>query len=141
MSKVLNIGDTAQLSRAFSDADVRQYAELSGDHNPVHLDAEFAAQTQFEQRIVHGMLVASLFSSLLGETLPGHGAIYMGQNLSFKAPVYLDMEVTASVEITAIHPKRPIVTLATLVVDSEGKTLVQGEAVMYVPWLQRADGA
>lgn len=136
MEKTLKIGDSASLTRSFTDADVRQYADLSGDHNPVHLDEEFAAGTQFKQRIVHGMLVGSLFTAVLGEQLPGHGSIYMTQNLNFKSPVYLDMPITARVEITAIHPKKPIVTFASTVVDADGKTLVQGESVMYVPWLK-----
>ncbi|MEZ5477348.1 MAG: MaoC family dehydratase [Thiolinea sp.] len=70
-AKVLQVGDTASLTRAFSEADVRTYAELCGDKNPVHLDAEYAADTQFGERIVHGMLVSSLFSTLLGMHLPG----------------------------------------------------------------------
>ncbi|KAG1707762.1 (R)-specific enoyl-CoA hydratase [Nymphon striatum] len=136
MSKVLKIGDIKTIKREFTEDDVKQYAELSTDKNPVHLDAEYAANTQFKERIVHGMLVGSLFSALLGQHLPGEGSIYMSQNIQFKAPVFLDMEVTASVEITKIHPKRPIITLKTLCVDSEGKTLVKGEAVMYVPWYE-----
>ncbi len=136
MTKTLQIGDTATLTRVFTDEDVRLYADLSTDHNPVHLDAEFAASTQFGQRIVHGMLVGSLFSALLGEQLPGHGSIYMSQNLQFKAPVYLNTEVIASVEITAIREGKPIVSLKTTCVDKDGKLLVTGEAVMYVPWLK-----
>jgi 3-hydroxybutyryl-CoA dehydratase/enoyl-CoA hydratase len=134
---MLKVGATATLRRAFTDADVRLYAEVSSDHNRIHLDEEYAAQTQFKHRIVHGMLVGSLFSALLGEQLPGHGAIYMGQSLQFKAPVYLDMEIVATVEITSIHEKKPIVTLSTTCVDAQGKTLVTGEAVLYVPWLRR----
>lgn len=95
----MTVGDSASITRVFTDEDVRLYADLSTDHNPVHLDAEFAASTQFGQRIVHGMLVGSLFSALLGEHLPGNGTIYMSQNLQFKAPVYLNTEVIASVEI------------------------------------------
>lgn len=136
MAKTLELGDTATLTRAFSAEDVAQYAELSTDKNPVHLDEAFAAQTQFKQRIVHGMLVGSLFSALLGQHLPGDGSIYMTQNLNFKAPVYLDMEVTASVEVTAIHERKPIVTLNCLCVDTDGKVLIKGEAVMFVPWLK-----
>ena len=136
MTKTLQIGDTATLTRVFTDEDVRLYADLSTDHNPVHLDADFAASTQFGQRIVHGMLVGSLFSALLGEQLPGHGSIYMSQNLQFKAPVYLNTEVIAILEITAILECKPIVSLKTTCVDKDGKLLVTGEAVMYVPWLK-----
>lgn len=137
MSKTLTVGDTASISRAFTEEDVRLYADLSTDHNPVHLDANFAASTQFGQCIVHGMLVGSLFSALLGEQLPGHGSIYMSQNLQFKAPVYLDMQVTVTVKITAIRADKPVVTLQTTCEDVQGKLLVTGEAIMYVPWLKK----
>ena len=136
MDKNIRIGDTASITRKFTEADVIQYAELSTDKNLIHLDAEYAAKTQFKQRIVHGMLVGSLFSALLGQHLPGEGSIYMAQNMQFKAPVFLDMEVIASVEIIAIHETKPIVTLKTRCVDESGKTLIEGDAVMYVPWFK-----
>lgn len=136
MNKDIKVGDAASITRVFTDEDVRLYAELSTDKNPVHLDEEFAANTQFGQRIVHGMLVSSLFSALLGQHLPGDGSIYMGQNLKFKAPVFLDMEVTATVEITDIKVGKPIVSLTTVCTDADGKVLVTGDAVMYVPWLK-----
>ena len=137
MNKLLKVGDSAQLQRKFTDDDVRQYAELSTDRNPIHLNEAYAANTQFKSRIVHGMLVGSLFSALLGQQLPGEGAIYMAQNMQFKAPVYLDMLVTASVEITEIHPTKPIVSFSTKCVDSLGNLLLIGDAVMFVPWLER----
>ena len=134
MKRELKVGDTASITRLFTDEDVRLYADLSTDHNPVHLDEDFAKQTQFGQRIVHGMLVSSLFSALLGEHLPGHGSIYMSQSVQFKAPVYLNMPVIATVEIVNIREGKPIVTLQTTCVDESGKLLVTGEAVMFVPW-------
>lgn len=137
MKKTLKIGDTASIRRIFTEVDVRAYAELSTDFNPVHLDPEFAASTQFGQRIVHGMLVSSLFSALLGQHLPGAGSIYMGQNIKFRAPVFLDQEVIASVEIIDIRGDKPIVKVKTLCLDTAGKVLVTGDAVMYVPWLEQ----
>ena len=137
MTTILKIGDSASITRSFTEQDVIDYAELSGDKNPAHLDAAYAAETQFKHRIVHGMLVGSLFSALLGAHLPGEGTIYMGQNLQFKAPVYFDTEVVASVEVIKIHESKPIVTLKTSCVDSDGNILVAGEAVVFVPWLTR----
>ena len=137
MNKLLKVGDSAQLQRKFTEADVQQYAELSTDRNPIHLDEEYAANTQFKSRIVHGMLAGSLFSALLGQQLPGEGAIYMAQNIQFKAPVYLDKLVVASVEITEIHPTKPIVSFSAQCVDAFGKLLLVGDAVMFVPWLER----
>ncbi|MFZ1389297.1 MAG: MaoC family dehydratase [Thiolinea sp.] len=136
MSKVVQVGDKAARQRIFTDADVHQFADLTGDHNPVHLDADFAAGTQFKAQIAHGMLVGSLFTGILGEELPGPGSIYMSQNLSFKAPVYLGQEVTATVEVTSIREGKGIVSLDTYVTDQEGKVLVKGDAVLFVPWMK-----
>lgn len=135
-NKIPAVGDTASLTRSFNEDEVRAFAELSGDKNPVHLDAEYAATTQFGQRIVHGALVSSLFSTILGTRLPGDGSIYMSQNSQFRAPVNLDEEITATAEVTAIHEKKPIVTLKTTVTNADGKEVVRGEAVMFVPWMQ-----
>lgn len=136
MNRVIQVGDKASRNRTFNDADVNQFADLTGDHNPVHLDAEFAAGTQFKAQIAHGMLVGSLFTGILGEELPGPGSIYMSQNLSFKAPVYLGQEITATVEVTNIREGKGIVSLDTYVTDKEGKVLVKGDAVIFVPWLK-----
>lgn len=137
MSTTLKIGDSASITRSFTEQDVIEFAKLTGDNNPAHLDAAYAAKTQFKHQIVHGMLVGSLFSTLLGAHLPGEGTIYMGQNLQFKAPVYFDTEVVASAEIIKIHESKPIVTLKTSCVDCEGSEVVTGEAVAFVPWLTR----
>ena len=137
MNKTLNIGDNASITHQFTEEGVALYANLSTDTNPIHLDAEYAATTQFKQRLVHGMLVGGLFSSLIGTHLPGNGSIYMGQNLNFKSPVFFDMEVTARVEITAMHATKPIITLKTTCVDNAGTLLIDGEATAYVPWFKR----
>ena len=136
MHKALKVGDSASMTRSFTADDVKQYADVSTDHNPVHIDAEFAASTQFGQRIVHGMFVGSMFSALLANELPGPGSIYMTQNLQFKAPVFFDTPITATVEITEIRQGKPIVTCKSTCQDAAGKTLIVGEAVMYVPWLK-----
>ncbi|MBT8439211.1 MAG: MaoC family dehydratase [Gammaproteobacteria bacterium] len=123
-------GDRAVLTKAFSEQDVRLFAELSGDDNPVHLDKDYAQNTQFGQRIVHGMLVSSLITGLIGGKLPGHGCIYLGQTLSFKAPVYIDEEVQASVEVIHIREDKPIATLKTLCHKADGTVAIEGEAVV-----------
>ncbi len=133
MNKQLNIGESLSIKHTFTQEDVALFATLSTDKNPVHLDENYARETQFKGRIVHGMLVGSLFSGILGTKLPGEGSIYLGQDLMFKLPVFFDMEVTATVEVVAIHESKPIVTLKTTCCDNEGKTLIDGEAVVYVP--------
>lgn len=130
MNKTLNIGDTASISAVFTDEDVRTFAAISRDTNPIHIDDMAAADSIFGKRVVHGMLVASLFSALLGVELPGEGTIYLGQTLSFKAPVFLGDEVTASVEVTGIKTSRPIATLRTLCINQDGVTVIDGEATV-----------
>jgi len=132
MKKNLKVGNRASLSKVFTEEDVIQFANISTDTNPIHLDKNFAAGSVFGQRVVHGMLIASLFSALVGVKLPGEGTIYLGQSLNFKAPVFIGEEVTASVEIVKIREDKPIVTLRTLCINSEGQTVVDGEAVVKV---------
>lgn len=132
MNQRLQVGDKSTLSKAFTESEVEQFANMSLDDNPVHLSREYAENTVFGQRIVHGMLVASLFSGLVGARLPGHGTIYLGQNISFKAPVFIDERVEASVEVVKIREDKPIVTLRTLCVKSDGTIAVEGEAIVKV---------
>ena len=130
MNKEIFVGNSASISKIFTIKDVEEFADLSNDKNPVHLDEEFAKTSIFGQRVVHGMLVASLFSGLLGEKLPGEGTIYLGQTLNFTAPVSIGEEVTASVEIINIRDDKPIITLQTTCVNSSGKIVIEGEAVV-----------
>ena len=132
MGKILKVGDRVSLSKAFTEDEVFRFAEISTDKNPLHLDKDFGRESIFGERIVHGMLVASLFSGLIGMELPGEGSIYLGQSLTFKAPVAIGEEVTASVEIIRIRDDKPIVTLRTVCVNSGGTLVIEGEAVVKV---------
>lgn len=126
----VHVGDTAEVSRTITDQDVQVFADLTGDHNPVHLDERYASGTRFGRRIVHGMLTASLISSVLANRLPGEGTVYLSQSLKFIAPVYLDDTVTARVTVTSIKEDKPIATLETVCVNQRGEPLVKGEAVV-----------
>ena len=130
---MLKIGDTASLSKTFTDEDVRAFAAISGDKNPVHLDEAYAAQTQFKKRIVHGMLTAGLISAILGTKLPGEGSIYLGQTINFRAPVYLNDTITATVTIIKLHERKPIVTLETVCRNQDDVVVLDGEAVLLAP--------
>ena len=132
MTKTLKVGDRALLTKTFSEQEVFQFAEISTDKNPLHLDKEFGAASIFGKRIVHGMLVASLFTGLIGMELPGRGSIYLGQTLTFKAPVAIGEQVTASVEIIKIRDDKPIVTLRTVCVNASGVVAIKGEAVVKI---------
>lgn len=124
------LGQHASITRAFSEQDVKDFARLSGDHNPIHLDPEFAKNTVFGQRIVHGVLVSSLFSHLLAEKTPGKGSIYLGQTFKFKKPVFFDQTVTARVEVINVREDKPIVTMSTVCRNEAGEELISGEAVL-----------
>jgi 3-hydroxybutyryl-CoA dehydratase len=126
----LCIGDVAEYSKTITDEDVRAFADVTGDHNPVHLDEEYASRTRFKRRVAHGMLTASLISSVLANKLPGEGTIYLSQSLKFVAPVYLDDTVTARVTVTAVREEKPIATLETVCLNQRGEMLVKGEAVV-----------
>lgn len=128
----LKVGDTASLTKTITDADIRAFAELSGDRNPIHLDDEYAATSRFGHRIAHGMLAASLISTVLGTELPGTGTVYLSQNSRFVAPVYPGDTVTARVTVTNIRDDKPIVTLETNCENQRGELLIKGEAVVLV---------
>ena len=126
----LKIGDRASIIKRFVDEDILIFSELSNDKNPIHLDSNFASKTNFGRKIVHGMLIASLFSGLLGEKLPGKGTIYLGQTITFIKPVFINEEVTASVEIQYIRKDKPIYTLKTICETKLNGIVVDGEAIV-----------
>ena len=127
----LTLGQTASFAKTITEADILLFAAVSGDTNPVHINAEAAAASMFKERIAHGMLSASLISTVLGTRLPGPGTIYLGQNLKFRAPVRIGETVTATVTITALDPARKRATLST-VCTVGGKPVIDGEATVVV---------
>jgi len=129
----LKVGDAAEMRKTIADEDVRAFAELTGDRNPVHLDEEYAARTRFGRRIAHGMLGASLISAVLANELPGRGTVYLSQTLKFTAPVFLGDTVTARVTVKHVRGDKPVVTLETFCTNQRGERVVEGEAVVLVP--------
>jgi 3-hydroxybutyryl-CoA dehydratase len=127
------VGDSASLTKTFSESDVLRFAEISGDKNPIHIDPEFAATTQFERQLVHGMLTAGMISAVLGMQLPGRGSIYLKQELNFRAPVYIGDTVTATVTVKKTRKDKPIITLVTVCTNQDGKEVITGEAVILLP--------
>ena len=126
----LTLGARAALSKTITERDAIAFAELSGDYNPIHLDAEYAAHSRFGARIAHGAFTFALISAVLGTELPGPGSIYLNQTLKFLKPVYLDDTITATVEITAIRADKGIVTLKTDCANQRGEQVAEGEAVV-----------
>jgi len=125
---MIKVGDTANISKTFSRNDIHTFADISLDHNPLHFDASFTEKTIFGKPIVHGMLVASLISAILGNKLPGHGTIYLSQNILFRNPVYMGETVTASVEVTEVREKKQLATLKTLCRKDDGTLVIEGSA-------------
>jgi acyl dehydratase len=125
-------GDTASLSRTISDDDIRAFANATGDHNPLHLDEDFAKQTRFGKCIAHGMLSASLISAVIANDLPGQGSIYLGQTLQFVAPVFPGDTVTARVTVTSIREDKPIIKLETVCTNQRDEVVIKGEARVLV---------
>ncbi|MGI4953320.1 MAG: MaoC family dehydratase [Janthinobacterium lividum] len=125
----LVIGQTARVAKTITEADILLFAAVSTDTNPVHLDAEAAAESVFKERVAHGMLSAGLISAVLGTRLPGPGTVYLSQNLRFRAPVRIGDTVTATAEVTSLDPARKRATLKT-VCTVKGRVVIDGEATV-----------
>lgn len=128
----LEVGMIRTLTKVVSDRDIELFAEVSTDRNPVHLDDDYAQDTIFEGRIAHGMLTAGLISAVIGEQLPGHGTVYLGQSLKFMAPVRPGDLVTAEVEVLEIDYSKRRVKLATHARVGD-TVVVKGEATVLAP--------
>jgi 3-hydroxybutyryl-CoA dehydratase len=127
----VKVGDTASFGKQFSQEDVADFARVSGDNQPLHLDAAYAATTRFGKPIAHGMLSAGLISAALGTQLaPNATVVYLSQTLRFMRPVYPGDTITAQLEVTAIDMEKNFVTCRTDCVNQEGKTVLSGEATV-----------
>jgi len=137
MTMQFSVGDSAEITKTIEQADIDAFANVTGDHNPVHVDEEFAKTTRFGRRIAHGMLTASLISAVLANKLPGEGSVYLGQTLQFVAPVFPGDEITARVTVREIREDKPIVKLETVCVNQRDEVVIRGEATVMVHRLRR----
>jgi 3-hydroxybutyryl-CoA dehydratase len=128
----LGVGMIESYEQTITDADIKAFAGLSGDNNPVHMSDEYAGRSRFKKRIAHGLLSASFFSALFGTRLPGYGCVYVSQTLNFRRPVYLGDTVIATVEITKIDKDKSRVFFKTIC-KVLGKVVVSGEAEIFIP--------
>ena len=129
----LQAGQTASFSKSISENDVYTFAGVTGDLNPAHINEPFAQQTQFHGRIAHGMLSAGLISAVIGMQLPGPGTIYLGQELSFRAPVHIGDTVTATVTVRSVNSERNRAELETVCTNQDGVQVVTGTAKVMPP--------
>ena len=137
MSEVPNnfrAGSTASVTRLITDETVREFAELSGDTQPLHLDDEYASETRFGQRIAHGALLVGMVSAVLGVKMAGKNAtiIFLGLTVNFVAPVHIGDEITANCEVTSVREDKPIVKLAVVCKNQQDAEVMTGEAAVYI---------
>lgn len=126
-------GDGFSFERYISAEDVQQFADVVGDHNPIHLDAEFAERSFFKNRIVHGAFVAGLISKVLGMDFPGQGTIYISQTSVFKRPVLVDTTVKVEVKVTEVLTEKRRLVLNTNVYNEKGEICLTGSATVWIP--------
>ncbi|MCH4166555.1 MAG: MaoC family dehydratase [Megasphaera sp.] len=124
----IHIGDAATVAKTISEHDVYAFAGVTGDFNPVHVNAEFAKGSMFKQRIAHGMISAGMISAVLGTELPGVDTIYMNQELNFLAPVFYGDTLTALVECIEKNDEKHRITFRTYVTNQHGKVVTDGKA-------------
>ncbi len=127
----INIGDTAEMAKTVTETDIYLYAGVTGDFNPAHINEAYAQNTFFKGRIAHGMLSAGFISAVIAMKLPGPGTIYLKQEIAFLAPVRIGDTVTARVEVTEKDEKT--ITLKTVCLNQDNKTIVEGRAVVSPP--------
>ncbi len=127
------IGYKASETVKVTDKMVRQFAEMSGDFNPIHLDDTYAATTRFKRRIAHGMILGALTSRFLNEKI-GSGGIYLAQTLKFTNPVYIDDDITFELEVTKLHKTRGLGTIETIAKKANGDIVMKGEATIMMAW-------
>ncbi len=129
----IRVGDTAEFAKTVSEGDIYAYAGITGDFNPAHVNEEYARGTFFKTRIAHGMLSAGFISNVLGNHLPGPGAIYIRQELNFKAPVKIGDTIRAVVEVTRIDSEKNRITASTRCINQDGTVVLDGTAVISPP--------
>ncbi|MBP2652026.1 MAG: MaoC domain protein dehydratase [Firmicutes bacterium] len=126
----VKVGETASMTKTISEHDIYTYAGLTGDFNPIHVNSEFAKQSSFGERIAHGLLVAGLFSAIIGTRLPGANTVYLKQELKFKNPVKIGDTVTARVEVLEKIERANWLIMRTLATNQNGVVLLDGKATI-----------
>jgi acyl dehydratase len=127
----LQVGQTASRQLTLTADHVRKYSEISGDYNPLHYDETFAASTKFGRLVVQGGLTTGLLHALVATDMPGPGTVFLSQNWTFTAPVYIGDTITAHAEVRSVHPSKPVSQLAVRVTRQTGETVLEGEAWCY----------
>ena len=127
----LSVGQKASRTVTLTSEHVESFAELSGDHNPLHFDKEFAAKTKFGKLVVQGGLTTGLLHALVAEDMPGPGTVFLSQNWKFTAPVFIGDTITATAELLSLHAEKPVTQLGVIVKRQDGEVVLEGEAWCY----------
>jgi acyl dehydratase len=127
----ITVGQRASRSLTLTAEHVRKFAEISGDRNPLHFDAAFAARTKFGRLVVQGGLTTGLLHALVAMDMPGPGTVFLSQDWTFTAPVFIDDTITAEAEVVSVHPSKPVTQLRVHVSRNDGTTVLEGEAWCY----------
>ena len=128
----IEVGMEVSYIQVISDANIKAYAELSGDNNPLHLSDEYASESRYKKRIAHGLLPVSFFSALFGTRLPGYGCVYLSQTLNFKRPVYINDTVTAIIKVMSIDKVKKRVEFSTIC-KVKNRIVIDGIAEIFIP--------
>ncbi|MEO7174358.1 MAG: MaoC family dehydratase [Saprospiraceae bacterium] len=135
---MIQVGDTYSLEYQFTQQQVNSFCEVTGDNNPVHYDADYAATTPFKVPIIHGFLGGSVFSRVFGTMFPGEGTIYLKQEMNFLRPMYVDTLYTAQFEVLEVIAEKNRIRVSTKVSNVEGKETISGEAIVQNPKVTEA---
>jgi acyl dehydratase len=127
----LSVGQKATRAITLTTEHVKTYAEMTGDHNPLHFDEEFASKTKFKKLVVQGGLTTGLLHALVAMDMPGPGTVFLSQNWKFTAPVFIGDTITAEAEILSIHASKPVTQLKVAIRRQGGETVLEGEAWCY----------
>lgn len=127
----LSIGQKVTRSITLTAEHVKSYAEMTGDHNPLHFDENFASKTKFKKLVVQGGLTTGLLHALVAMDMPGPGTVFLSQNWKFTAPVFIGDTITAEAEILSIHASKPVTQLKVAIARQTGETVLDGEAWCY----------
>ncbi|HET9002113.1 MAG TPA: MaoC family dehydratase [bacterium] len=127
----LRVGQSATRTKKVTDDDLRKYAEITGDYNPLHFDNDFAARTRFGRRVAQGGITAGLLNALVAMDLPGPGTVFMSQSLTYRAPVFVGDVLTAKVEVVALKPDKPVCHLTFAISNQRGDVVLEADAWTY----------
>jgi acyl dehydratase len=127
----LAVGQVATRTMNVTSELVRQYAEMSGDRNPLHFDEDFVGKTTFGRLVAHGGITTGILHALVAEDMPGPGTVFLSQNWKFTAPVFIGDTITATAEVVSVHESKPVCQLRIRVARTDGETVLEGEAWCY----------